>query len=114
MHTLERHDLEQKLKTRDDIVLVEVLAQDEYDQYHLPYSINVPLSDQFESDIVSRVADNDTPIVVYCKNSRCNASSKAAHRIEVLGYSRVYDYEGGKEDWKSAGLPIAARDGVQH
>ncbi len=35
----------------------------------------------------------------------CDASPKAAERMEQLGYERVYDYEGGKVDWQEAGLP---------
>jgi CBS domain-containing protein len=33
-------------------------------------------------------------------------SSRAASRLEVLGFSPVYDYVGGKADWGSFGLPL--------
>ena len=33
-------------------------------------------------------------------------SPRAACRLEVLGFDKVYDYIGGKADWKAAGLPI--------
>jgi CBS domain-containing protein len=32
-------------------------------------------------------------------------SARAAWRLESLGYSNVYRYEGGKVDWLAAGLP---------
>lgn len=31
-------------------------------------------------------------------------SPRAAWRLEQLGFTEVYDYRGGKEDWKAAGL----------
>ncbi len=33
-------------------------------------------------------------------------SSRAACRLEELGFTEVYDYVGGIADWKAAGLPI--------
>ncbi|MGH9087852.1 MAG: CBS domain-containing protein [Acidimicrobiales bacterium] len=32
-------------------------------------------------------------------------SPRAACRLEILGFSTVYDYTGGKVDWLAAGLP---------
>jgi hypothetical protein len=33
-------------------------------------------------------------------------SPRAAWRLEALGFSEVYDYEAGKGDWGSFGLPL--------
>jgi rhodanese-related sulfurtransferase len=45
-------------------------------------------------------------VIVYCHDEDCDASPKAARRMDALGYQRVYDYEAGKVDWKQAGLPV--------
>ena len=33
-------------------------------------------------------------------------SPRAAWRLESLGFTKVYDYVGGKTDWIAAGLPV--------
>ena len=33
-------------------------------------------------------------------------SPRAAWRLESLGFTKVYDYVGGKADWIAAGLPV--------
>ena len=33
-------------------------------------------------------------------------SARAAARLEAMGFTRVYDYVGGKKDWLSADLPV--------
>jgi rhodanese-related sulfurtransferase len=33
-------------------------------------------------------------------------SSLAAEKLTEIGYKNVYDYEGGLQDWKDAGLPL--------
>lgn len=88
------------------VTVVEVLDETQFDKFHLPGAINVPVSGDFEEDIQEAVPDRTAPVVVYCKDEDCDASPQAAQRMEDLGYERVYDYEGGKMDWKEAGLPI--------
>ncbi len=36
-------------------------------------------------------------------------SPRAAARLETLGFTKVYDYVGGKTDWLAAALPTAGR-----
>ncbi len=39
-------------------------------------------------------------------------SPRAAARLETLGFTRVYDYVGGKRDWLAAALPTEGRMSV--
>lgn len=36
-------------------------------------------------------------------------SSRAAWRLEAMGFTTVYRYEAGKKDWSSNGLPVEGR-----
>lgn len=104
MTTIERERL-QKMMGENVVTLVEVLDENEYDRFHLPGAVNVPLDDDFERRIQRAAPDKIQPIVVYCMDKECDASAKAAELLERLGYDRVYDYAAGKMDWKDAGLP---------
>jgi len=86
--------------------IVEVLDSDDFDQGHLPGAINIPLSDDFETKAKQAVPNQTKTLVVYCQNEDCDASPKAASRLEAAGYENVYDYEGGKDDWSEAGLKL--------
>lgn len=105
MQSVARDQVKQMLE-RDDAVVVEVLDRENYDKFHLPGAVNVPLSGDFEHDIQSEVPDRSTPVIVYCMDETCDASPKAARKMDALGYEHVYDYEAGKVDWKEAGLPV--------
>ncbi|REJ94072.1 MAG: rhodanese-like domain-containing protein [Planctomycetota bacterium] len=106
MHTFGRDDLQELLGNDTDVTLVEVLTEESFAEFHLPEAVNVPLKEGFEERIQEVVPDKSKPVVVYCANAECDASSKAARRLDELGYEQVYDYEGGKADWKAAGLPV--------
>jgi rhodanese-related sulfurtransferase len=106
MQTISRNELRQKLSNGHDLAVVEVLPEANYRKFHLPGAINVPLRDDFDERIQQAIPEKTQPVVVYCQSTECDASPKAAKRMDELGYQEVYDYEPGKADWEAAGLPI--------
>ena len=106
MEKLSRDQVKEKLGNANDVVAVEVLDENYYEEFHLPGALNVPLGDGFDERIRQAVPDKRTPVVVYCMDAECPASAKASQRMDELGYEAVYDYEAGKQDWKAAGLPV--------
>lgn len=106
MRIITRDQLRQKLG--GDVTLVDVLAPEKFHEYHLPEAKNVPLDDRFDEGIQQAVPDKSQTVVVYCYDKGCTASPTAARRMDELGYQDVFDYEAGKVDWKTAGLPVEA------
>lgn len=107
MQTINRDQVKAMME-QDGARIVEVLDRKYFDKFHLPGAINVPLSDEFEREIERAVPDKEAPVVVYCMDQDCDASPKAARKMDELGYRNVFDYEAGKMDWKEAGLPVEA------
>lgn len=108
MQIIGRNELKEKLDRHDDFRLIEVLAPKDFHDAHLPGAENVPLSESFEERVRDAVPDKNAEVVLYCANTECPASEKAARRMEALGYEHVLDYEEGKAGWKDAGLPMAS------
>mgnify|MGYP002625950299 CR=1 FL=1 len=106
MQTITRDEVQQKLSGNGNVALVDVLSEESFNEFHLPDAINVPLGNRFAQRIQEAVPDKSRPVIVYCKNTECNASPKAAQQMDELGYEEVYDYEAGKADWKAAGLEV--------
>ena len=106
MHTIARDELQTMLDNRSDVNLVEVLSEEKFNEFHLRGAINIPVGEDFKERIRQAVPEKEKPVVVYCANTECDASSKAAQQLDELGYEAVYDYEAGKADWKAAGLPV--------
>lgn len=86
-----------------DAVVAEVLPRPEYEWAHLAGAIHLPLKGWDVAEVTERL-DRDRPVIVYCNNTECDQSSRAAWRLETLGYD-AYDYVAGKQDWLSLGLP---------
>lgn len=105
MKIVKRDEVKQFLDKNENVAIVEVLATDAFAEGHLPNAINIP-ADKVKELAPTMLKDKAQPIVTYCLNTSCTASKTAAKALEDLGYTNVSAYEAGKEDWKSAGLPI--------
>lgn len=89
------------------VALLNVLGPDAFAQGHIPGSVNAPVEEEgFEEKAHQAVPDRTQPVIVYCASTECQASPKAARKLEAQGYSKVYDFKAGMEGWRKAGLPV--------
>ena len=102
--TITRNELQAAIAA-GDVIVVETLGPQYYEDAHLPGAINIPHTE------VSRLApqllpDRAASIVTYCSNTACRNSEIAAAQLRSLGYGDVRKYAEGKEDWREAGLAL--------
>jgi rhodanese-related sulfurtransferase len=104
MERLTTEELMLLLEDEPDIVLINVLGEDEFESGRIPHSLNVPVSREgFEEEVGELVGNIDTAIVVYGADAECEASEIAASKLEGAGFTRVYEYENGLEEWHEIG-----------
>lgn len=101
---IDRETLKARLDSGEPIQLIETLQPREYAKEHIAGAINIPFT-KMTAEARARFSTDDV-IVVYCHNPTCKASTHAAEKLEKLGFNQVYEYEGGKDDWKAAGYPM--------
>jgi rhodanese-related sulfurtransferase len=86
-------------------VLLETLSPEHFQHAHLPGARNAPPGHVKEL-APQLIPDKHTEVVTYCAGPTCKASADAAHELAALGYTSVWHYGGGKQEWTSAGLPV--------
>jgi rhodanese-related sulfurtransferase len=97
--------LQALLDERDDVQLLEVLPEGEFREEHLAGARSLPLTDLTRRRLADERFDPEKPTVVYCFDTQCDLSPRAAHRLDALGFTEVYDYVPGKAAWLGDGLP---------
>ncbi|MCC5823068.1 MAG: rhodanese-like domain-containing protein [Phycisphaerales bacterium] len=84
--------------------VINVLDEEMYRKQHIPGTVNIPVSDpDFVNKVESQTNDKSAPVIVYCANTECNASDKAAEKLEQAGFRDVRDFAAGTKGWEQAG-----------
>jgi len=100
MQAIDRNTLQDMQNKHKDFVLINVLKPEHFQKAHINSSINIPLeSRSFTKQVETVAGGKDRDVVVYCASFDCDASPKAAQKLEKAGFKHVYDYEGGTKDW---------------
>ena len=87
-------------------VLIDVRERYEYDPRHARGAINIPMS-----EFVARMAETpkDKDALIICEHG--TRSAQVGRYLMRQGYTRVYNVEGGTEQWEAAGLPMEYPNG---
>ncbi len=84
---------------------------------HIPEQTHIPGTDAFIpydqlADNIDRLPqDKNTPILVYCRSG--SMSGQAAQELKQLGYSQVYDLEGGIIAYKESHIIVSITPATQ-
>ena len=85
------------------VVIIDVRTPAEFAEGHLPNALNVDFqSGNFEEEI--NYLAKDVTYAVYCRSG--SRSSKATALMADLGFTKIYDLDGGLVDLQAAGAQI--------
>lgn len=86
-----------------EVVLLDVRTPEEVREVRVPGSVNL---DFYGADFAAQLDTlaKDVPYVVYCRSG--NRSSQTMDIMRELGFSQVWDVDGGIIAWNQAGLPV--------
>ncbi|MEM1258421.1 MAG: rhodanese-like domain-containing protein [Bacteroidota bacterium] len=80
-----------------DVQLVDVRTQEEYESGHIDDAINFNIinNELFLEQI--ETLEKDEPVYLYCKMG--GRSNRAAQLLKDQGFTEIYDYSAGYNDW---------------
>ena len=105
LHTVDATTFSEKLKTAKNPQLLDVRTPQEFAQDHIDQAININWNGE---DFVAKASayDKSQPIFVYCKIG--GRSIQAATKLVELGFTEVYNLEGGIMKWNASGMGKAS------
>lgn len=83
------------------IQLVDVRTKEEFTRSHLKGAQNICVTDDNFKEKV-KTLDKNMPVYVYCKKGV--RSANAARKLKKMGFTKVYDMEGGILLWEKKKL----------
>lgn len=104
--TLDVKTYAEKLKNTEKPQLLDVRTPEEFGVEHLENADNVNVNSPDFANKVTKY-DKSKPIFVYCKVG--GRSAQAADKLVAMGFTEVYNLEGGIMKWTTAGMPKAGQ-----
>jgi rhodanese-related sulfurtransferase len=99
-----RFDQVEKLLTNPDIILIDARPAREFEQGHIGSAINI-YTPEFEQNIGRIIGiPREKPIIAYCGGGACELSHELAENLVKMGFTRVFVYVGGWNEWKQKKL----------
>lgn len=91
------------LINREDAVVVDVRDSKEYEQGHIPGSVNVPYA-SLDDRIDELERYKERPVVIVCKMGQ--HAGTAGRKLKARGFENVRRLSGGMAEWTGANLPV--------
>ena len=93
----------EKIKSTTQPSIIDVRSPEEFAGQHINNAINIDWNgDNFESKIGK--FDKSKPIFVYCMSG--GRSKQAAEKLGNMGFTKIYELQGGIMKWNAAGLSV--------
>ena len=84
-------EAKERMDSGDELVILDVRTEGEYEQEHIPNSILIP-NETINQKMPDLLPDLDAEILIYCRSG--NRSAKAAKKLIKIGYTNVFDFGG--------------------
>lgn len=95
-------EVQNKIIAQPDITIVDVRTAAEFKGGHLAQAKNIDWNNnEFDKQIAH--LDTSKPVIVYCMSG--GRSAKAVEKMLQLGFTKIYEMDGGILKWRAANLP---------
>jgi rhodanese-related sulfurtransferase len=105
LEAITRKDLTRRL---DEVVVVDVRPQAEYEAGHIPGARSIPIAELRRR---LRTLPQDVEVVAYCRGRYCAFADDAVRELRRRGYE-ARRLEDGLPEWRQAGLPLVTGSGA--
>ena len=93
---LEKGQFKEKINKKESL-LFDVRTMEEFKLGHIEGAINIDYYEQKLFLDFFRKVEKSKPIYIYCRSG--NRSRKSSEILKKLGFTKVYDLEGGYKNW---------------
>jgi rhodanese-related sulfurtransferase len=89
-----------------DLVIIDARKASDRAQGYIEGSVGLPDTDTTKKSLAQAVPGKNHPVLFYCNGPSCGRSVKSAKNAVAWGYTNIYWFRGGWEEWTEKGLPV--------
>ncbi len=104
--TVSAEEVIKLLLSNPDIVLIDSRKPREYLKGHIENAVNLLNTSMSREQLQALAPDPQTSLLFYCNGPSCLRSSDAVNKALGWGYSHVFWFRGGWEEWIDKRFPF--------
>lgn len=89
----------------DNVLFIDARDDISFSEGHITGAISSIPFDRMVDDLFNNYGFNE-PFVVYCDDAECGLSEDLAYQLQAEGFSKIYVFSGGWNQWITTELPI--------
>ena len=89
----------------DDVLFIDARDSISFSESHITGAISSIPFDRMVDDLFNKYGFNE-PFVVYCDDAECGLSEDLAYQLQAEGFSKIYLFSGGWNQWVTTELPV--------
>jgi rhodanese-related sulfurtransferase len=88
------------------LVIIDARIRADRKYGYIEGSLSLPDNETDCAALAAHVPDLDNPVLFYCNGVRCARSGHAARIARACGYTRIYWFRTGVEEWRRQQYPL--------
>ena len=88
------------------IVILDNRKEDDYAAGRIEGAIRLIDTEVNAESLAKHIKGKATPVLFYCNGVKCGHAAKAAEKAVQLGYTKIYYYALGMDEWNAQRLPL--------
>lgn len=98
------------VETVNNLIVVDTRKEGDFKAGHIDGAIRLVDTDITGPEVLAAVVPaKDAPVLFYCNGIKCGRAAAAVEKAVGYGYSKVYYYVLGMEEWKAKGMPMVTQ-----
>lgn len=90
----------------DNLVIIDARKSSDRQKGYIEGSIGLPNTETSPEALAKHVSSKSTPVLFYCNGVKCGRSVKSAKIALADGYTKIYWFRGGWDEWTAKGMPV--------
>lgn len=88
------------------LVILDNRKEEDFAAGHIEGAIRLIDTEVSAETLVKHIAARDMPVLFYCNGVKCGRAAKATEKAVQLGYTKVFYYALGMDEWSKESLPL--------
>lgn len=89
-----------------ELIIIDSRKKTEYIKGHIEGAINILNTELLREDLEIIAPDRTQALLFYCNGVRCLRSSDSINKVVNWGYTNIFWFRGGWNEWTEKRLPV--------